>query len=277
MRFWQEDKIVDAAVSAAWVRATLFCLPFVLVAALLFVKISAPWTYWHVAGVEDGPIEWLTALIYFVSASLAVALALRFHRSGVSLHAALSGVLALGMFVIGMEEISWGQRILGIASPEFFMVANRQQELNLHNLGHSSVLLDAAYLSVTLYAMTARLWVPALLQRIDGGRYSSVAQLISPPAFLTPYFLVLFLLYSYYVTVPLLVATFGPQWGFGYIPEQGYFMISRDQEPAECILALGFLFFVVWLLALQRRGEWSGRSQPAFKLPRIKRHRYFSG
>jgi hypothetical protein len=33
-----------------------------------------------------------------------------------------------------MEEISWGQRILGIESPGWFLKHNKQGEMNLHNL-----------------------------------------------------------------------------------------------------------------------------------------------
>ena len=33
-----------------------------------------------------------------------------------------------------LEEISWGQRILGTESPEFFLTHNIQQETNLHNV-----------------------------------------------------------------------------------------------------------------------------------------------
>jgi len=43
-------------------------------------------------------------------------------------------LLALGTFLVAMEEISWGQRILGIASPAFFAESNLQGEINLHNL-----------------------------------------------------------------------------------------------------------------------------------------------
>ncbi|WP_394730164.1 hypothetical protein [Altererythrobacter sp. GH1-8] len=263
--------------AAVLARRMLFVLPFILVIILVEVKINRPWTYWHVAGIEDGPIEWLTAIIYMVAALWAGKLAWRFHRTGLAVHAVLSAILALGMFVIGMEEISWGQRVFGIASPEFFVTANRQQELNLHNLGHNKAFLDAAYLVVTFYAMTARLWVPRLLAAFQNGRFASLGRLVSPPAFLLPYFLVPFLLYLYYVNVPFLKEAFGEHWGYGYIPEQGYFMISRDQEPAECILALGFLFFSMWLLAQQYFGAWSSAKNSLPSAESLTQHRYYKG
>ncbi len=45
------------------------------------------------------------------------------------------------IFIFGAgEEISWGQRIFNIKTPEFFMKHNAQQEMNLHNLVISSSL-----------------------------------------------------------------------------------------------------------------------------------------
>ncbi len=87
---------------------------------------------------EDGPIEYLGALSFFI-ASLCFFLTfrwLRTHRapeaSPVRAYAALA-VAALLFFAAG-EEISWGQRILGISTPEALEQANLQEETNLHNL-----------------------------------------------------------------------------------------------------------------------------------------------
>ncbi len=78
---------------------------------------------------EDGVVEYLTTLLYLAAAAiLAVAFARR--REG-RLWLAL---LALGYFLIAGEEISWGQRLLGVSTPEGLDDANVQGELNLHNL-----------------------------------------------------------------------------------------------------------------------------------------------
>ncbi len=42
--------------------------------------------------------------------------------------------LAAGMALMFAEEISWGQRVLGLATPDWIRRANLQGELNLHNL-----------------------------------------------------------------------------------------------------------------------------------------------
>jgi len=43
-------------------------------------------------------------------------------------------LLALGAFFVAMEEISWGQRVLGISTPDSLATSNLQGEANLHNL-----------------------------------------------------------------------------------------------------------------------------------------------
>ncbi len=84
--------------------------------------------------VEDGIIEWLTVLALFSSAVMCFyrAYILRPFREKIFIFF----LVFLGLlFCFGVgEEISWGQRIFGIKSPQFFVENNSQQELNFHNL-----------------------------------------------------------------------------------------------------------------------------------------------
>ena len=90
---------------------------------------------------EDGPVESLGALA-FLAAAIVFAAVYRLSRRGpqpwwtARVIAGHPGYLALCvvMFVVCMEEISWGQRILGIRTPEAIARVNRQRQLNLHNL-----------------------------------------------------------------------------------------------------------------------------------------------
>jgi tetratricopeptide (TPR) repeat protein len=43
-------------------------------------------------------------------------------------------LLAVGTFVVAMEEISWGQRLVGAQTPEFLSSVNFQNEIGLHNI-----------------------------------------------------------------------------------------------------------------------------------------------
>jgi hypothetical protein len=87
---------------------------------------------------EDGPIEWLGAL-GFLFASLV--LTKKYFESSPSdffifghKRNLIVLLLAIVMFVGFGEEISWGQRQLGIETPESIKELNVQGEFNLHNL-----------------------------------------------------------------------------------------------------------------------------------------------
>lgn len=83
---------------------------------------------------EDGFIEWLTVLGLLTVSGLMFYrfLKLKKHKPRLFLSIMLwSGML--GLFGIG-EEISWGQRIFQVESPEFFRKYNAQGETNIHNM-----------------------------------------------------------------------------------------------------------------------------------------------
>ncbi|MGH7637808.1 MAG: hypothetical protein ACREOK_09150, partial [Gemmatimonadaceae bacterium] len=45
------------------------------------------------------------------------------------------GLVALFLLFVAGEEMSWGQRLLGLTPPSYFLEHNTQQEMNLHNFG----------------------------------------------------------------------------------------------------------------------------------------------
>lgn len=98
-------------------------------ATLYYWKI-APDHFEAVFAREDGLVEYATALFLFVAC-----LALLGHaRRTIGRVRWLTASYALVFFFAAGEEISWGQRIFGIQSTEFFTENNRQGETNLHNL-----------------------------------------------------------------------------------------------------------------------------------------------
>jgi hypothetical protein len=80
---------------------------------------------------EDGPVEWATFLAFVAAAGL---WARRARRVTGARATAASLVVALFCVFVAGEEISWGQRLLGLRAPAFFLAGNAQQETNLHNL-----------------------------------------------------------------------------------------------------------------------------------------------
>ena len=88
---------------------------------------------------EDGVFEYLGAVGLLAAGVL---FSMAFVRSRTAENRAALGrparlfLLALGaLFLLGAgEELSWGQRLLGLETPEGIAAANRQHEINLHNL-----------------------------------------------------------------------------------------------------------------------------------------------
>lgn len=119
---------------------------FVLLAILLTAHLLIDRRGALLLAEEDGPIEMATAVLYLAAAWVNVRLSARF--AGVAwTRLGLLGLAGL-FFLVAMEEISWGQRLLGFATPEALDTLNVQSEFNLHNLWSTS-LNNAIGLGVT--------------------------------------------------------------------------------------------------------------------------------
>jgi len=83
---------------------------------------------------EDGFVEWITVLglLGVVFVCLNRLITLRKEKNAFFLF--VTAITAILFFFAAGEEISWGQRIFGIESSDFFKQNNAQQETNLHNL-----------------------------------------------------------------------------------------------------------------------------------------------
>lgn len=93
--------------------------------------LSSPEAF-HELAQEDRPLEWLSALFLLGASAVLAFEAFRRRRNAVGLCCAV--LLCLALFVIGMEEISWGQRLFGFATPESLAEVNWQSEFNFHNV-----------------------------------------------------------------------------------------------------------------------------------------------
>jgi hypothetical protein len=122
--------------SPAWVLLVSTLAGLFLTVLMYLVRPGTPlFTFLY---LEDGLFEYLTALAFGIAAffMLRAAWAAGGDRDGrFPRRVRLLFVLAaLGFFVIGMEEISWGQRIFGWSTPEAVKDTNVQDETNLHNI-----------------------------------------------------------------------------------------------------------------------------------------------
>jgi hypothetical protein len=93
---------------------------------------------------EDGMAEWLTFAALIVSAGYAVLISLAYARETDNKVASMLWLFVAFVFLFGaMEEISYGQRIFRIETPDFLRpdglqgkdsFYNKQGEINIHNL-----------------------------------------------------------------------------------------------------------------------------------------------
>lgn len=114
-------------------RLLTFGVPGLLVAALPLGLRLGP-VRMRAAVTEDHLVEWLQVGLLAGSAVLLLRCwktvrAIEDRRVDARTYA----LLALGTLFVALEEISWGQRILGFETPHGLSHANEQGEFNLHN------------------------------------------------------------------------------------------------------------------------------------------------
>lgn len=116
----------------------------VLAIAMSYAALALPGDVVDVLVEEDGPFETLGAIGLFVAGVVFVVAG---RRAGGTSGSRLRQVVLIGMgvglvFAAG-EEISWGQRIFGIETPEG--LDSTQNETNLHNLAPLQGKLDIVF------------------------------------------------------------------------------------------------------------------------------------
>jgi hypothetical protein len=191
---------------------------------------------------EDGLVEYATSASYLVAGCLAVQVARGLDRAQEQLLAWLWAGLAIALWIVSLEEISWGQRLFELPTP-VLLEANVQHEMNLHNLPFVQRSLHTAYIAVGLLGSLAG----ALLAGRGAARFRKLVRWLAPPGWLLACFLPVALFYLALDYTPAAwVGSDGLRFGF---------ISVYDQEPAELLLSLGFLLFAGHALANLRFGS----------------------
>lgn len=220
--------------------SALFSLWLALVMTILGTKVFLPEIYRYFER-EDAFSEYLQAFNYFVAALLSMLFSIVAKRNGLTFLGALYLLLGLGLAFVSFEEISWGQRIFAIATPEYFDENNVQGELTIHNLETFQPLLRHAYIAISAYGTFAWILAPLLRSVVNGGCRNFLNYVVAD-WFLAPYFLICFLIYTWlhYVRPYLYLNEIG-----SFSDDFWFFLHWRDEEHAELFLSFGFLFFVL--------------------------------
>lgn len=122
---------------------------------------------WHLKGraggvsflfTKEGPLEIATFLLEIAGAAFCTVAAVRWRRcvSGFPRSVPLLFALcAFALFMVGMEEINWGQTFIPFATPAGWAAINYQQETSLHNLVDRDTLTAAWKLVSPAFVLAA--------------------------------------------------------------------------------------------------------------------------
>jgi len=232
-------------------KKIIFIVPLIAIFGFALIFFIFPYGYYLKLTKEDGVVESGTFIFYFASFIVAFSLANRFFKSKNKSYAILSLILCMGLFYIAMEEISWGQRIFGIKTPDIFMTANYKKEMNTHNVKWFP--LHELYMVVGFYAAFFRFFLTKGIK----DRYPVIVNLIAPDSYLFFYFFPAFAVYFYYVFIrPFETSLFGDH----FLRARFAHMRDPFQEPAELLLSMGFLLFVLINKYRQKTGKMSESS-----------------
>ena len=138
----------DVALSAPPAWSIAVALGFVAA----YASLALPGATFDWLIQEDGLYETVGTLGFLAAAVFLAVNAVRTHRAirdgrddSSRLKPWILGGLGLGLFFAAGEEISWGQRILGIETPDELADANVQGETNLHNLEAVNGAMDVGF------------------------------------------------------------------------------------------------------------------------------------
>jgi hypothetical protein len=195
-----------------------FLVANVLVLGILayaFVLESAYPDFYYLSVQEDEYLEWSSFWAFLLAAVAFVRSAAHCQKATHTFPWFLYGV-ALFCLIVAMEEISWGQRLLGYRPPVYFLEHNFQQEFNFHNV----VDTDYRKLALTLVIAGYGIVLPLAAQWSYLNSWFERLGIVVPTLALLPAFAAAFLLYVVY------------PW-------------SHSGEWVELMLGLSFLFSAV--------------------------------
>lgn len=187
---------------------------------------------------EDGLVEYASALFWILAAIFLVIGMIRPDRNRhIYRFQYLPYVLILLFFIVSAgEEISWGQRIFGLETPEFLKTINVQDELTLHNIGSISVFSNAFFLIAVVFFLL----VPFLQARnVSIRTLVDYYSLPAPNRYAVGTFVITL---GVWLFIGIRYGTLGFH-PFSFYAENFY--TQMDDEIFECLTAYSFLSFGV--------------------------------
>ena len=166
----------------------LFCrIGFILSGLIIAIKLFAGRTSSYIKSLEEGGIvEWSSFILLLSSAYILFWCANRIHtRALKTVYFALSAF----SFVIGMEEMSWGQILFRWETPSTMSLINAQKETNLHNLsfihGQADLFYGCILLAIIIFSVSG----DKLAASMRGKPCAELVKMLAPPKQLLVFFI----------------------------------------------------------------------------------------
>jgi hypothetical protein len=223
----------------SWLRQALIFSAGLIVALIAFlIRIKGYENFVNIFTNDDTFIEWMQVALFSISAVFSGLTAVKLHKF--SLSTFLTGVYFLGtlvlVFLVG-EEISWGQRLLGIATPQQIREVNLQKEINLHNHQALFGYVYWFYVRFTFYCSVTWLLKLVALQILPQDIKEKVKiylQFLIPPWYTSSFFVISFILF--------------------YFHRVRHIPLNEFEEFNELLIAQGLVIFII-INYLQLRHE----------------------
>ena len=213
----------------------------------LWIMHSWPMDYFLQIVKEDRQIEYAQFFAVTAAAVFAALTSIKWRKiSHHFIHWLFFALLSLALFFIGLDEISFGQRLLGIETPDAIAQRNFQEEITVHNLDGIKDLIGQAYIFVGLYGGLAWIAERALRSTVKFFREKRVRiwlERVVPKPRLAPYFIAIAL--------------------FNIWQSRGSFSIGEWSEVTELLLYLGILLHVFSLFSLTKTSVSKNQTQRA--------------
>ena len=233
----------------------IYVVSLMLTASILLIKIMVGPTseQWRYMSSEGSISEYGTAIAYLLMPVFTIPIAKQFKRQGQRLMSSLYYLITAAAFFVGMEEISWGQRLLGYEEPEFWSKHNVQSEFTFHNFGFfQEHLLHWSFIIVSLIGsfcwIALRYWQKR--RKIDQMQKIDWSYLL-PDWPISSFFYPTLIFYMVIDTD---------------LRDRYDFLRSADQEHWEFVMSLGILLFFVICFFRQAKDNDSIREKHTHSL-----------
>jgi len=233
------DNTIISLIQNTTFKKILFFVPIVAIFLIVITKLlfGVDNEIYQQITKEDGPIEYPTAIVYFISFIFSV-LICRYFKQRKKLFV-LFLILGVGFLVVGLEEIAWGQRIIDFSTPNWFP-PNTQRETTIHNLAILIQYRHASFMVASFIGSFTWFILPKIYNRffkIPGKNYKEFLRYAVPSKYLISYFFPIFLLWLIWDLTPRDFSIKDDiRWNF---------FVWYDSEPLELLLSIGILLFVL--------------------------------